>query len=321
MTVISKLTSTLLLASISTAVLAQAYPTKPIRLIVPFAAGGTSDNHGRLLASQLSQLLGQPVVVDNRPGAGGTLGTDMVAKAPADGYTLLFGGIGLPINAALYKKLPYDSKKDFTPIATFATVPNVLVVNPSVPIKSAQMLVEYSKRNPTALYAGHAGAGTTNHLSGVMFKSMTGATFTDVPYKGSAPAMNDLLGNQVQLMFDNLPGSLQGIKAGKLRALAVTSATRSPVLPDVPTMIEAGIPGYTVNVWSGVLGPKSLPQEIVTKLSSEISRIARDKAIIEKLVQQGATPLVSTPAEFAKRLQSESEVWGKVVRTSGATAD
>ncbi|UUZ73183.1 tripartite tricarboxylate transporter substrate binding protein [Polaromonas sp. P1(28)-8] len=321
MTKISRLITSLFIALAATAACAESYPTKPIRLIVPFPPGGTTDNLGRLLASRLSESLGQQVIVDNRAGAGGTLGTDFVAKSAADGYTLLFGGIGLAINASLYKNLPYDSKKDFTPIATFATVPNVLVVNPTVPVKSVKELIDYSKRHPTTLFMGSAGNGTTNHLSGELFKSMTGATFAHVPYKGSGPTMTDLLGNQIQLMFDNLPGSVQGIKAGKLRPLAVTSTTRSPVLPDVPTMIEAGVPGYTVNVWSGVLGPKDLPKEILVKLSNEISRIARDKAMVEKLTLQGATPLVSTPEEFTKRIQSDTEKWAKLVRSSGATVD
>lgn len=321
MTKISRLVTSLFIALAATAACAESYPTKPIRLIVPFPPGGTTDNLGRLLASRLSESLGQQVIVDNRAGAGGTLGTDIVAKSAADGYTLLFGGIGLAINASLYKNLPYDSKKDFTPIATFATVPNVLVVNPVVPVKSVKELIDYSKKHPTSLFMGSAGNGTTNHLSGELFKSMTGATFSHVPYKGSGPAMTDLLGNQIQLMFDNLPGSVQGIKAGKLRPLAVTSTTRSPVLPDVPTMIEAGVPGYTVNVWSGVLGPKDLPKEILVKLSNEISRIARDKAMVEKLTLQGATPLVSTREEFTKRIQSDTEKWAKLVRSSGATVD
>lgn len=321
MTKLSKLITTLFIAFAATVACAQSYPAKPIRLIVPFPPGGSTDTLGRLLASRLSESLGQQVIVDNRAGAGGTLGTDIVAKSAADGYTLLFGGIGLTINASLYKQLPYDSNKDFTPIATFATVPNILVVNPLVPVKSVKELIEYSKKKPTALFMGSAGNGTTNHLSGELFKSMTGASFAHVPYKGSGPAMTDLLGNQIQLMFDNLPGSIQGIKSGKLRPLAVTSVTRSPALPDVPTMIEAGVPGYSVNVWSGVLGPKNLPREILARLSNEISSIAREKATVEKLILQGATPLVSTPDEFTKRLQSDTEKWAKLVKSSGATVD
>ncbi|CAN7597933.1 Bug family tripartite tricarboxylate transporter substrate binding protein [Polaromonas sp. LjRoot131] len=322
MTKISRLVICLLIALSGTAACAEGYPMKPIRLVVPFPPGGTTDNLGRLLAGRMSEALGQQVIVDNRGGAGGTLGADIVAKSATDGYTLLFGTVSTQsINASLYKRLPFDPKKDFTSIATFATVPNILVVNPNVPVKSVQMLIEYSKRNPSALYMGSAGNGTTNHLSGELFKAMTGASFTHVPYKGSGPAMTDLLGNQIQLMFDNLPGSLPQIKTGNLRPLAVTGTKRSPVLPDVPTVAEAGVPGYEVGVWFGVLGPKNLPKEVVTKLSYEISRIARDKATVEKLTLQGATPLVSSPEEFSKRIQSDAEKWANLVRSSGATVD
>lgn len=321
MTKISSIVATLFIAFVATAAGAQSYPTKPIRLVVPFPPGGTTDNMGRLLATRLSESLGQQVIVDNRGGAGGNLGADIVAKSAADGYTLLFGGITLAINASLYKNLPFDYKKDFTPIATFVTVPNILVVNPKVPVKSVKELIDYSKSHPNSLNMGSAGNGTTNHLSGELFKSMTGASFTHVPYKGSGPAMADLLGNQIQLMFDNFPGSLPHVKSGKLIPLAVTGTTRSSVLPDVPTMVEAGVPGYAVNVWTGVLAPKDLPKEILTKLSNEISRVASDKATVEKLAQQGATPLVSTPEEFTKRIQSDVETWAKLVRSSGATVD
>lgn len=321
MTKISSIVATLFIAFVATAAGAQSYPTKPIRLVVPFPPGGTTDNMGRLLATRLSESLGQQVIVDNRGGAGGNLGADIVAKSAADGYTLLFGGITLAINASLYKNLPFDYKKDFTPIATFVTVPNILVVNPKVPVKSVKELIDYSKSHPNSLNMGSAGNGTTNHLSGELFKSMTGASFTHVPYKGSGPAMADLLGNQIQLMFDNFPGSLPHVKSGKLIPLAVTGTTRSSVLPDVPTMVEAGVPGYAVNVWTGVLAPKDLPKEILTKLSNEISRVASDKATVEKLAQQGATPLVSTPEEFTKRIQSDAETWAKLVRSSGATVD
>lgn len=321
MTLISRLVTTLFIAFATTAACAESYPTKPIRLVVPFPPGGTTDNLGRLLATRLSETLGQQVIVDNRGGAGGNIGADIVAKSMADGYTLLFGGMSMSINASLYKSLPFDPKTAFTPIAPFATVPNILVVNPRVPVKSVKELIGYTKSHPNTLNMGSAGSGTTNHLSGELFKSMTGASFAHVPYKGSGPAMTDLLGNQIQLMFDNLPGSLPQIKTGKLRPLAVTSATRSPVLPNVPTVAEAGVPGYAVDVWFGVLGPKDLPKEILTKLSNEISRIARDKATIEKLTLQGATPLASTPEEFTKRIQSDAEKWAKLVRSSGATVD
>ncbi len=306
----------------SSAALADTYPTKPIRLIIPFAVGGSTDNLGRVLAARLSEKLGQQVVADNRPGAGGNIGTDLVAKAPADGYTLLFATEGtLGINPSLYKKLPFDPEKDFTPIAQFASVPNILVVNPKVQAKTVEELAAYAKSKPASLNMGSAGNGTTNHLSGELFQSMTGASFTHVPYKGSGPAMADLLANQIQLMFDNLPGSLPHVKAGSLRALAVTSAKRSPLLPDVPTMAEAGVPGYDVEVWFGVAAPKGLPAQTLATLSKAITEISQEPATIEKILNIGATPLTSTPAEFGSRIQEARIKWAPIVAHSGAKID
>lgn len=306
----------------SSAAIADAYPTKPIRLIIPFAVGGSTDNLGRVLAARLSEKLGQQVVADNRPGAGGNIGTDLVAKAPADGYTLLFATEGtLGINPSLYKKLPFDPEKDFTPIAQFASVPNILVVNPKVQAKTVQELAAYAKSKPASLNMGSAGNGTTNHLSGELFQSMTGASFTHVPYKGSGPAMADLLADQIQLMFDNLPGSLPHVKAGSLRALAVTSAKRSPLLPDVPTMAEAGVPGYDVEVWFGVAAPKGLPAQTLATLSKAITEISQEPATIEKILNIGATPLTSTPAEFGSRIQEARIKWAPIVAHSGAKID
>lgn len=306
----------------SSAAIADAYPTKPIRLIIPFAVGGSTDNLGRVLAARLSEKLGQQVVADNRPGAGGNIGTDLVAKAPADGYTLLFATEGtLGINPSLYKKLPFDPEKDFTPIAQFASVPNILVVNPRVQAKTVQELAAYAKSKPASLNMGSAGNGTTNHLSGELFQSMTGTSFTHVPYKGSGPAMADLLADQIQLMFDNLPGSLPHVKAGSLRALAVTSAKRSPLLPDVPTMAEAGVPGYDVEVWFGVAAPKGLPAQTLATLSKAITEISQEPATIEKILNIGATPLTSTPAEFGSRIQEARLKWAPIVAHSGAKID
>lgn len=306
----------------SSAAIADAYPTKPIRLIIPFAVGGSTDNLGRVLAARLSEKLGQQVVADNRPGAGGNIGTDLVAKAPADGYTLLFATEGtLGINPSLYKKLPFDPEKDFTPIAQFASVPNILVVNPKVQAKTVEELAAYAKSKPASLNMGSAGNGTTNHLSGELFQSMTGASFTHVPYKGSGPAMADLLADQIQLMFDNLPGSLPHVKAGSLRALAVTSAKRSPLLPDVPTMAEAGVPGYDVEVWFGVAAPKGLPAQALATLSKAITEISQEPATIEKILNIGATPLTSTPAEFGSRIQEARLKWAPIVAHSGAKID
>jgi len=309
--------------SLVTAVAAAAsYPEKPIRLVVPFPPGGTTDMLGRILATRLSEALGKQVVVDNRPGAGGTIGTDIVAKSPADGYTLLFGSLATQsINTTLYKHLPFDAQKDFTPVALFASVPNILVVNPKVQAKSVQELVQYAKQHPGALNMGSAGNGTTNHLSGELFKTMAGVQIVHVPYKGSGPAMADLLANQVQLMFDNLPGSLPHVKAGRLRALAVTSARRSPALPEVPTMMEAGIAGYEADVRFGVMGPRGLPHAVVSRLSTEIARIAQDKAVRDKLLQQGATSVSATPDQFGALMRQDAEKWANVIRNSGATLD
>ncbi|VFR49347.1 putative exported protein [plant metagenome] len=275
-----------------------------------------------MLAARLSEKLGQQVVADNRPGAGGNIGSDIVAKASADGYTLLFATEGtLGINPALYKTLPFDPQKDFTPVAQFASVPNILVVNPKVPVKTVAELVAHAKNKPAGLNMGSAGNGTTNHLSGELFQKMTGASFTHVPYKGSGPAMADLLANQIQLMFDNFPGSLPHVKAGSLRALAVTSTRRSPLLPDVPTMAEAGVLGYDVEVWFGVVAPKDLPPQTLATLSKAITDIAQEPATIEKILNIGATPLTSTPSEFAQRIRHAQEKWAPIVAQSGATID
>lgn len=319
---IARAFAALLCSLATTAAWAGGYPEKPIRMVVPFPPGGTTDLLGRVLATRLSETLGQQVVVDNRPGAGGTIGSDIVAKAQPDGYTLLFGTVGTQsINVSLYKRLPFDAARDFTPVALFAGVPNILVVNPAVPARTVQELVTYARANPNRLNMGSAGNGTTNHLSGELFKSMTGAQIVHVPYKGSGPAMADLLAGQVQLMFDNLPGSLPHVKSGKLRALAVTGATRSPALPDVPTMAEAGVAGYVADVWFGVIGPKGMPPEVVNRLSSEITRIAQDPAMRDKLVKQGAAPMTSSQVEFAALIRSDTDKWAKLVKVSGASLD
>src|SRR5690349_12578544 len=240
------------------------YPTKPIRLIVPFPPAGTTDILARAVAQKLSETWGQQVVVDNHPGAGGNIGSDIVAKASPDGYTLLMGTVGThAINPSLYAKMPYDHVKDFAPVILVAGVPNVLVVNPALPVKSVQELIVYGKANPGKLNFASSGNGTSIHLSGELFKTMTGIQMTHVPYKGSSPALTDLIAGQVQLMFDNLPSSLQFIKAGKLRALAVTSLERSSALPDVPTLAESGLPGFEVSSWFGVLAPAGTPNDII----------------------------------------------------------
>ena len=299
-----------------------AYPTKPIRLVVPFPPGGATDILAREVAKHLTDAWGQSVVVDNRPGAGGNIGSELVAKSPPDGYTLEMGTVGThAINTSLYSKMPYDHIKDFVPVILVAGVPNVLEVNPSVPVNSVQELIAYAKANPGKLNFASSGSGTSIHLSGELFKVMAGVQMTHIPYKGSAPALADLIGGQVQLMFDNLPPSLPQIKAGKLRALAVTSATRAPALPDVPTVAEAGLPGFEASSWFGVLAPAGTPPAIVTKLNAEIAKWLTTPEAKEKLASVGANIAGGTPEDFARHIQAETAKWAKVVKESGAKVD
>jgi len=298
------------------------YPTKPIRIVVPFPAGGTTDVLARAAAQKLTESLGQPVVVDNRPGAGGNIGAELVAKSAPDGYTLLMGTVGThAINPSLYPKMPYDHVRDFAPIILVAGVPNVLVVNPSLPVNSVQELIAYAKANPGKLNFASSGNGTSIHLSAELFKTMAGVQMTHVPYKGSAPALQDLVGGQVQLMFDNLPSSLALIKAGKLKALAVTSKTRAPALPEVPTMAESGLPGFEASSWFGLLGPAGTPQPAITKVNAEIAKWLATPEAKEKLIAQGANVAGGTPEDFARHIAAETAKWQKVVKDSGAKID
>jgi tripartite-type tricarboxylate transporter receptor subunit TctC len=311
-----------LLACIALGAQAENYPSKPIKLIVPFPAAGTTDFLARILGQELTKAWGQQVIVDNRPGAGGNIGSDLVAKSAPDGYTLVMGAVGThAINASLYKKMPYDTVKDFAPITLIAMVPNILVVHPAVPAKSVKELIEYAKANPGKLNFASSGNGTSVHLSGELFKTMAGVSMTHVPYKGSAQALPDLLGGQVQLMFDNMPSMLPHVKAGKLRALAVTSSKRSPAMPDLPTIAEAGVAGYEASSWFGVLAPAGTPSAIVTKLNGEIVRILGLPEIKERLSSQGAEPVGNSPEQFAAYITAEMTKWGNVVKVSGAHMD
>ena len=303
-------------------VMAADYPTKPIRLVVPFPPGGTTDILARAVAQKLSEAWNEQVVVDNRPGAGGNIGADLVAKAAPDGYTLVMGTVGThAINPNLYAKMPYDHVKDFAPVILVAGVPNVLVVNPSLPVHSVKELIDYAKANPGKLNFASSGNGTSIHLSGELFKTMAGVQMTHVPYKGSAPALSDLMGGQVQLMFDNLPSSLGLIKAGKLRALAVTSASRAAALPDVPTIAESGLPGFEASSWFGILAPAGTPHEVVAKLNGAVAAWLATPEAKEKLLAQGAIAAGGTPEAFAKHIDSETAKWAKVVKASGAHID
>jgi tripartite-type tricarboxylate transporter receptor subunit TctC len=312
----------ILLATAATGAWAQPYPSKPIRIVVPFAAGGTTDLLARAAAQKLTEAWGQPVVVDNRPGAGGNIGSELVAKAAPDGYTVEMGTVGThAINASLYARMPYDHVKDFAPIILVATVPNVLVVNPGVPVKSVQELIAYAKANPGKLNFASPGSGTSGHLCGELFKVMAGVQITHIPYKGSAPALQDLLGGQVQMMFDNLPSALPHIKAGKLRALAVTTAARAAALPDLPTVAEAGLPGFEASSWFGLLAPAGTPPDIVARLNAEIAKWLASPDAMEKLLALGANAAGGSPEDFTKHIAAETAKWQKVVKASGAKVD
>jgi len=320
--------TTLLLAAAALGVLGQthaqpaAYPTRPVRLVVPFPAGGTTDILARAVGQKLTEAWGQPVVIDNRPGAAGNIGSELVAKSAPDGYTLLMGTVGThAINASLYARMPYDHVKDFVPVILVAGVPNVLVVNPAVPVNSVQDLIAYAKANPGKLNFASSGSGTSIHLAGELFKTMAGVQMTHIPYKGSSPALQDLAGGQVQLMFDNLPSALALIKGGKLRAVAVTSTTRAAAIPDVPTVAESGLPGFEASSWFGILAPAGTPAPIVAKINGDVAKWLASPEAKEKLLSQGANAVGGTPEDFAKHIHAETAKWAKVVKESGAKVD
>ncbi len=303
------------------------YPAKPIRMVVPFAPGGTTDILARAVAAELSKLPGWNVVVDNRPGAGGNIGAEIVSKAEPDGYTLLMGTVGTHgINQSLYSKLPYDPIKDFAPVTEVAAVPNVLVLNPAFAqqnkINSVNDLIAYARANPGKLNMASSGNGTSIHLAGELFKTQTRTFMVHFPYKGSGPALTDLAGGTMQVMFDNLPSSMSLIKAGKLKALAVTSAKPSPALPELPTIAQAAkLPGYEASSWFGLLAPAGTPPAIVSRIQQEVAKALATTAMREKLQAQGAEPVGSTPQQFAQHIRAETTKWAKVVKDSGAKVD
>jgi tripartite-type tricarboxylate transporter receptor subunit TctC len=298
-----------------------AFPEKPIRIIVPFPPGGPTDIVARPLAQLLGESVKQPVIVENRGGAGGSIGAEAVAKSPPDGYMLLMGTVGTnAINGALYPKLPYDPVRDFTPIALVASAPVVVVVNAAVKIGSVKDLIAQAKAKPGQLGFGSAGNGTPGHLTGEMFAAATGLKLQHVPYKGSAPAVTDLLGNQIPMMFDPLQSVIQHVRSGKLRALAISAQKRSAALPDVPTLDEAGVKGFESTAWWAVFGPANMPADVADKLRNEIERIARAEAFREKLGNLGVQPQTE-PVSLADFQKKEVAKWGKAVRDSGAVAD
>jgi tripartite-type tricarboxylate transporter receptor subunit TctC len=299
-----------------------AYPNKIITIVVPFSAGGTTDILARIVGQALTAELGQTVVIDNRAGAGGNIGGQMAARAAADGYTLFMGTVGTQaINASLYKKMPFDPVKDFAPLTRVANVPNLLVANPAQPFKTVKELIAYAKANPGKLNFGSSGNGTSIHLSGELFKAMAKVDMQHVPYRGSAPAVTDLLGNQISVMFDNMPSAIQHVRSGKLRAIAVTTAKRSPELPDVPTIAEAGVPGYEATSWFGLLAPAATPPAVITRLNTAIVKVLAQPEVKKKINDQGADVYSETPEQFAAFIQQESAKWSKVVKDSGASMD
>jgi len=310
-----------LLCMLASPLFAQAYPAKPIRVVVPYAPGGNME-HWRPTLEKVSQLLGQQLVMENRPGAGGNIGSDYVAKSAADGYTLLIGTIGThAINASVYAKMPYDVVKDFTPVVFLATMTNVAIVNPATPVKSIQEFIEYAKSQPGKLNFGSPGNGSSAHMTGEMFKQVTGVNMQHVPYKGSAPALMDLIAGRIDIMFDNIPLPLPHIKAGKLRGLAVTASQRSPSLPELPTLGEAGVPGFDVSSWYGIYAPASLPQEITAKLNVAFNDALRTPEIRDRLASQGWTVVGGPADQLAAQTRNELERWARVVKSANVRID
>jgi tripartite-type tricarboxylate transporter receptor subunit TctC len=298
------------------------YPEKPIRLIVPYSPGGTADLLARTIGQKITASLGQQVIIDNRPGAGGNIGADLVAKAAPDGYTLLVGTVAThAINPSLYPNMPYNAEKDFAPIILMVTLPNVLVVNPSLPVHNVKELIALAKSKPGELAFASSGNGTSLHLSGELFKKMTGVDMIHIPYKGSAPALIDLVGGQVQLMFDNVPTSLPQIKAGKLRALAVTGPRRSPVLPDLPTLSESGLTGFSIMSWFALYAPAGTPAAILSKLNKVAAQGIASKDLREQWMAQGLEPAGGTADQLAEFRRIEAPKWAKLIRESGARVD
>jgi tripartite-type tricarboxylate transporter receptor subunit TctC len=302
------------LALSGSAAMADTWPSKPITLVVPFPAGGTTDALARALGEKLSQRLGQPVIVENRGGAGATLGANYAAKAAPDGYTLLVGAVHHTIATSVYRKLPYDFQKDFAPITIIAMVPNVLVINASTPAKTVDELVTMIKAQPGKMSYGSAGNGTAQHLIGSQFQSMTGTSLVHVPYQGSGPLGVDLLGGQINMSFDTVTPVLQHIKSGKLRALAVTTATRSSALPDVPTLDEAGLKGFNIGTWFGVLAPVATPKDLVARLSTEMVGIIQSPDFQKRMRELGAEPVGNSSAEMARQIKEETEKFAVVVK-------
>lgn len=293
---------------------ARAFPDKPVRLVVPYAAGGSTDVISRTLGQKLSEMWGQPVVIDNRPGASTIIGTDIVAKSAPDGYTLLVTTASFTIVPSLFDKLPYDSAKDFQPITLINTTPLVLVVNPSVPARSVQELIALARARPGALNFGSAGSGGSNHLAGELFNAMAGVKMVHVPYKGNAPALNDLVGGHVDLVFNGLTSAIPLIRAGKLRPLAMTSLARAGALPEIPTLDELGMKGFQAVGWNGLSAPARTPPEVIARISADVLKVIRSPELIERLKVEGSDPVGNSPQQFAAFLREETARWSEVIK-------
>jgi tripartite-type tricarboxylate transporter receptor subunit TctC len=300
---------------------AQQYPSRPIRIIVPQSAGASTDMTARLLALGLNEAFGQPVIVDNRPGAGSVNGTDIVAKSTPDGYTLLVVASSITINPSLRKHLPYDTMRDLTGVTQISAFPNMLTANPASPVKTVKDLIALAKAKPGGINMGSSGTGTGSHLSGELFKYMTGVQWVHVPYKGGGPGITALLGGEVQLYFATIPSVLPHIRAGRLRAIAVTSAQRSPAAPEVPTIAESGVPGFDHRPWNGFLAPSKTPKAVIAKLNAAAVKVVHSPEVRKTLAREGAEAVGDTPAEFTAILKTETAKWAKVIKASGMQAD
>jgi tripartite-type tricarboxylate transporter receptor subunit TctC len=315
--VLTLMTAALLAAIVPAA--AQEYPTKPVRLVVPFTPGGTTDILGRLVAQKLTEAFGRQVLVDNRPGAGGTIGSDIVAKSPPDGYTLIMGHIGtFGVNPTLYPKLPYDAVKDFQPITLFAMIPNLMSVNPSLPVKSVKELVALARAKPGAINYGSGGNGSAAHLATEYFKLMTKTSIVHIPYRGTSPAITDILAGNISMIITGVPAQLGFIKAGRLRPLGVATSKRLPLFPDLPTIAEAGVPGYEATQWYGVLAPANTPRPVVAKLNETLVKALQGADVKERLASEAGEPVGNSPEEFHAFIQKEIARWAPVIKASGA---
>ena len=310
-----------LLAVLATSALAQGYPTKPAKVVVPYPPGGPTDIVARVVSQKLSEQTGQQFIVENRPGAGGNIGAEAVAKSPADGYTLLVATTAHAINPALFKSLGYNLVKDFAPVSQLTSGPLVIVANPSLPAKNVKELIALAKAKPGTLNYASSGNGQSTHLSAELFGAMAGVKMNHIPYKGSAPALTDVMGGQASLMFDTMLSAMPQVKNGKLKAIAVTSAARSPAAPDLPTVAESGLPGYEAIAWNGLLAPAGTPAEVVNKLNAELKKALDAPDVKDRFSAQGFGAAWNTREAFAKFIQAELDKWAKVVKVSGATLD